>query len=230
MKNLSKNNCSCIVARYNNVYKYCCVVCNLEIIMTDKEMDNTSEPIDNEEIIEDDIQFEPEESEREAAGIQSKMKKMRAELQESKKQSQEYLTGWQKERASFANYKAEEEKKRTERIAFLKQGLISDFFPVLDSFDMAFGNKEAWEKVDQSWRTGIEYIYSQLMRVLEDYGISVINTVGVEFDPSIHDPTEHVTVDNQEQDNKVLSIVQKGYMSGKVVLRPAKVTIGRYDQ
>lgn len=193
-------------------------------------MHNTSENNDEEGIIEDDIQFEPEESEREAAGIQSKVKKLRSDLQESKKQSQEYLTGWQKERASFANYKAEEEKKRTERISLLKQGLISDFFPVLDSFDMAFGNKEAWEKVDQSWRTGIEYIYSQFMRVLEDYGISVIDTEGIEFDPSIHDPTDHIPVDNQEQDNKVLSIIQKGYHSGKVVLRPAKVTIGKYDQ
>ena len=193
-------------------------------------MHNTSENKDEEEIIEDDIQFEPEESEREAAGIQSKVKKLRSDLQESKKQSQEYLTGWQKERASFANYKAEEEKKRSERISLLKQGLISDFFPVLDSFDMAFGNKESWEKVDQSWRTGIEYIYSQFMKILEDYGISVINATGVEFDPMIHDPTDHVPVENQEQDNKVLSIVQKGYTSGKVVLRPAKVTIGRYDQ
>lgn len=197
--------------------------------MTDNETNHENENIQDDEILEDDIQFEPEESEREAAGIESKIKKLRHELHESKKQSQEYLTGWQKERASFANYKADEEKKRTERLLFMKQNLVADFFPVLDSFDMAFGNKEAWEKVDQSWRTGIEYIYSQLMRLLEDYGISVIDSIGVEFDPMIHEPTEHVTVSEQSHDNKVISMIQKGYRSGTTVMRPAKVTIGKYE-
>lgn len=208
---------------------YACAVYNDEIIMTDKEMHNNPEHFDEEELFEDDVQFEPEESERESAGMQSKLKKLRNELQESRKQSQEYLTGWQKERASFSNYKAEEEKKRNERLAFMKQNLISDFFPVLDSFDMAFANKESWEKVDQSWRTGIEYIYSQFMRILEDYGISVIDSVGAEFDPAIHDPTENVAVDKKDDDHKVVSVIQKGYVSGKTVLRPAKVTIGKYE-
>mgnify|MGYP006193897835 CR=1 FL=1 len=104
--------------------------------MTDKEMHNTSENIDEEGMFEDDIQFEPEESEKEASGIQSKVKKLRSDLQESKKQSQEYLTGWQKERASFANYKAEEEKKRAEK-ALARMGLTLDVEKPVGSYSLA---------------------------------------------------------------------------------------------
>lgn len=184
---------------------------------------------EHEEDMSDDVQFELEESEQESIGLQGKLKKLRGELQDSRKQSQEYLTGWQKERASFANYKAEEEKKRSERLGILKQTLISDFFPVLDSFEMAFANKDAWEKVDQSWRTGIEYIHSQFMRTLQEYGIAVIGNIGEEFDPMIHEPTEHKLVENAANDHKVIAVIQKGYKAGNAVLRPAKVVIGKYE-
>lgn len=182
----------------------------------------------NDEYI-DDADFEYEDEIVEEEGVQNKLKKLRGELKEAKSQSQEYLTGWQKERASFANYKAEEEKKRTERVKAMKTNLISDFFPVLDSFDMAFGNKEAWESVDKNWRTGIEYIYTQFMNTLATYGVSVINATDVPFDPNIHEPVETVPVDDESHDGKVMSIIQKGYRTDEFVLRPAKVRVGKYD-
>jgi len=174
-----------------------------------------------------EIQYENEYVEED--GLQNKLKSLREELKAAKLQSQEYLTGWQKERASFANYKATEEKKRTERVSALKTTLISDFFPVLDSFDMAFGNKEAWESVDQNWRTGIEYIHTQLMNTLEHYGVSAVGTVGVLFDPMIHEPVSIVTVDDETQDEHIQSVIQRGYQTSDTVLRPAKVTVGKYE-
>jgi molecular chaperone GrpE len=111
----------------------------------------------------------------------------------------------------------------------MKLNLVSDLFPVLDSFDMAFSNKEAWEKVDPAWRTGVEYIYTQFKNILDMYNLSVIDTVGIDFNPKIHEPMEHAIVDTQEQDNTIIKIVQKGYQSGEIVLRPAKVIVGKYE-
>ncbi|MCA9351785.1 nucleotide exchange factor GrpE [Patescibacteria group bacterium] len=177
----------------------------------------------------DDIDIEFEETEYEGVSQKDKNKKLRDELTEAKKQSQEYLTGWQKERASFANYKSDEEKKRKERIEGLKLNLIADFFPVLDSFDMAFSNKEAWEKVDPAWRTGVEYIYTQFMNTLDSYGVSVIDQTDVPFDPNIHEPVERVRVDTEDQHDTIVKVIQKGYRAGDIVLRPAKVNVGNYE-
>ncbi len=175
----------------------------------------------------EDIEFENEFIEE--TGIQNKLQKLRNELKEAKAQSSEYLTGWQKERADFANFKAEEEKKRQERLSAMKTNLIADFFPVLDSFDMAFSNKETWEKVDQNWRTGIEYIHTQFMNTLDQYGISVIDQEQVEFDPMIHEPSDTVSVEDESGDNKIIKIIQKGYKAGDMVIRPAKVHVGKYE-
>ena len=198
--------------------------------MTKKKKENTTEVQDDIQLEASDMDIEFEETEFEGVSQNDKIKKLRQELKEAKAQSQEYLTGWQKERADFANYKAEEDKKRSERIASLKLNLISDFFPVLDSFDMAFANKDAWEKVDSAWRTGVEYIHTQFMNTLDQYGISLIDQTGVPFNPNLHDPVERVPVENEDQHDTIIKIIQKGYRSGDVVLRPAKVNVGNYKK
>jgi molecular chaperone GrpE len=192
------------------------------------DMENNEEKIE-EEILNGGIDIEFEETELEGVSQKDKLKKLREELKVAKKQSQEYLTGWQTERASFANYKAEEERKRKDRLDSMRLNLVSDFFPVLDSFDMAFSNQEAWEKVDPAWRTGVEYIHSQFMTTLEQYNVTLIDQLNVVFDPMMHDPVERIPVGTQEQHDTVVKVVQKGYQSGNVVLRPAKVNVGNYE-
>ncbi|MFT7327914.1 MAG: molecular chaperone GrpE [Crocinitomicaceae bacterium] len=194
-----------------------------------KQTENKSFKDSNQEEIIQDFDIEVEETEFEEVSIKNKLQKMRVDLAEAKSQSQEYLTGWQKERADFANYKAEEEKKRKERTEMLRLHLISDFFPVLDSFDMAFSNREAWEKVDPAWRTGVEYIHTQFMNTLENYNVTLINQIGGIFDPLLHDPVENVTVKDESADNTIVKIIQSGYRAGEAVLRAAKVNVGKYE-
>jgi hypothetical protein len=67
--------------------------------------------IEEEKVYDEDLVFEDEEDVIEEGSLNDKNKKLRDELKLAKEQSQEYLIGWQKERASFANYKTEEEKK-----------------------------------------------------------------------------------------------------------------------
>lgn len=176
----------------------------------------------------EDIQYDLEDDVVEESGLQDKLKKLRTELKAEKKQSQEYLTGWQTERASFANYKSSEEKSKSERLSSMKVNLIADFFPVLDSFDMAFSNRESWESVDPAWRTGVEYIHTQFMNVLEQYNVQLVNSLNVDFDPMIHEPVETIPTNDESQDNTIAAIIQTGYLSGEVVIRPAKVKVYKY--
>ena len=191
---------------------------------TKKGKKNTSKKEKQEEIFED-IHYESEEGTDEISAVKNKLKKLRVELKKEKEKSQEYLLGWQKERASFANYKTQEEEKRKDRIKNMKLDLVMDFFPVLDSFDMAFANKDAWEKVDAAWRTGVEYIHSQLLKVLENYQIQAIDEIDIAFNPQIHAPVETIETDDEKKNDTIAAIVQKGYRSGELVLRPAKVKV-----
>jgi molecular chaperone GrpE (heat shock protein) len=66
------------------------------------------------------------------------------------------------------------------------------------------------------------------MNTLENYNITLIDKKDVDFDPTIHEPIEHVVVSDVSENDKVINIIQTGYMSGDVVLRPAKVKVGKY--
>jgi molecular chaperone GrpE len=182
-----------------------------------------------EEEIQDDVEFEFNEEGIEQ-DAKKKIKKLKDELKKVKKEKEEYLNGWQKERADFANYKKGEEDRKSMFSESMRERILSKFLPVMDSFSSAFANKEAWEKVDLNWRTGVEYIYSQMNTIFEEYGVKPIGEVGEDFDPNIYEPVEMIPTDKKEDDHKVSEIIQVGYKLGERILRPARVNIWEYKE
>jgi len=169
-----------------------------------------------------DLSFESEEDLENPALA---LKKMREKLRACEKEKKEYLDGWQRMRADFANVKKEEEHRRGEMIKFASEGLVEDLLPVLDSFSMAFSNKEAWEKVDANWRKGVEYIYAQMLSVLESRGLTEIGKVGEHADPHLHIAIEEIPTGESSKADTLAEVVQKGYRLHSKVIRPAKVRI-----
>lgn len=176
----------------------------------------------NNDMYSDDVQFEeiPED-----ANPAATLKKLREKLHTCEAEKKEYLDGWQRMRADFANARKEEELRRGELIKFASEGLVEDLLPVLDSFSMAFGNKEAWEKVDANWRKGVEYIHAQMLSVLESRGLAEVGVVGELVDPRLHVEIEQISGD-EAQSGKVVEVIQKGYRLHNKVIRPAKVKGG----
>ncbi|MEK7563999.1 MAG: nucleotide exchange factor GrpE [Patescibacteria group bacterium] len=160
--------------------------------------------------------------------LKKTLKKLRVDLKVAKKEKEEYLTGWQKERADFINYKKEEATRQSMMSNVFRESIISEFLSVADSFDVAFSNKEAWEKVDANWRTGVEYIYSQMNGIFENYGVKSLGVEGENFDPNIHQSIEVVDTDKKDLDHKVAKVIQKGYKLGERVMRPARVNVYEY--
>lgn len=162
--------------------------------------------------------------------LKKTLKKFRTDLKTLKKEKDEYLFGWQKERADFANYKKQEEDRKAMTSESMRERILGRFLTVMDSFNMAFSNKEAWDKVDESWRKGVEYIYAQMNTVFEEYGVKSIGKVGDVFDPNIHESVDIVITDKKDLDHKISKVIQFGYKLGERVLRPARVEVYEYKE
>ncbi|KKQ87739.1 MAG: Protein GrpE [Parcubacteria group bacterium GW2011_GWF2_38_8] len=160
--------------------------------------------------------------------LKKTLKKLRADLKACKVEKEEYLTGWQKERADFANYRKQEDDRRVNFSESVRERILARFLTVLDSFNMAFSNKESWNKVDENWRKGMEYIYIQLNTIFEEYDVKEIGRVGEDFDPSLHQSMEITQTDKKEDNHKVSAVVQKGYKLGDRVIRVARVNVFEY--
>lgn len=155
------------------------------------------------------------------------VKKLRTRLKECQKEKQKYLDGWQRTQADSVNARKKEETTRGEISKMAKEDVLSEILPVLDSFEMAFGNKTAWESVDANWRRGIEHIYAQFLSILKDNNLIQINPMGESFDPTLHDSIELVTVEDKKHDGMIIEVLQKGYTFYNKIIRPAKVKVGK---
>lgn len=156
------------------------------------------------------------------AQINEQLKK---DLEKATAERDEYLAGWQRAKADFANLKKQSEAMMKEFRVMANEGLIEELLPVLSSFEMAFSNREAWEKADKNWRMGVEHIYGQIKGVLDQNGLKDIDPVGQKFDANLHEAIKYETVDDAAKDHTVLSVVEKGYTLGGKLIRPAKVVV-----
>lgn len=173
----------------------------------------------------DDFEFVEEDGEGAELSSVAKAKKLREDLKTANKERLEYLTGWQRAQADYVNLKKESDERLTRGKELGREQLMDSLLPALDAFDMAIGNKEAWQKVDENWRNGIEFIHSRLISALEENNMSVIDTIGAPFDPNLHEAIENIPTDDKSLDHTIAAVIQKGYKMGERILRPARVKV-----
>jgi Molecular chaperone GrpE (heat shock protein) len=176
----------------------------------------------------DDITFDENVDEDGNSDQVGLVKKLREKIKELTEKNQEYLTGWQKERADSINLRKKLEEEKREFAKFAKEDIATEVMTVLDSFESAFKNKEAWEKVDKNWRIGVEYIHTQLINVLANHGVSVISPLGEQFDPQRDEAVTMVTIVDPKEDGKILEVVSVGYKLQNKTIRAPKVKVGEY--
>lgn len=196
--------------------------------MSEKEEEKKSEVLEPENNDSEVVEFEFNEDGEE--DLKKTLKKLRADLKTCKAEKEEYLTGWQKERADFVNYKKQEDDRRANFSESVRERILTRFLTVLDSFNMAFANKESWNKVDENWRKGVEYIYAQLNTIFEEYDVKEIGKEGEDFDPNIHQSIDMTQTHKKEDNHKVSEVIQKGYKLGDRVIRAARVNVFEYNE
>jgi molecular chaperone GrpE len=191
--------------------------------MSSKNNDNTTD-MDNDEII-----YDNEDNFNTLSDATKKIQKLKEDLEVCRNEKQEYLDGWQRSKADFVNLKkrgADDLLEIRERAA---ESFIFDLLPVLDSFDMAFKNKEAWESAPEQWRRGVEYIHTQLKTLLENNQVKIIDPLNKDFDPNEHHSAMNVKIEDESQEGKVVDVILKGYKIKDRVLRPAHVKVGSFE-
>jgi molecular chaperone GrpE len=166
----------------------------------------------------ENLDFEPEEELGDVAAAQAKLKKIRAELEKIRKERKEYLDGWQRCKADSINAKKDAEMGARRTAEMLREALVHDIIPALDSFDMAAGS-EAWVSVSDGFRSGMEAVQSQLLGALRSHG-----KVGEKFDHATYEAVEERD-DVPGESGTVARILRYGYRSGERILRSAQVIV-----
>jgi len=182
---------------------------------------------------------EAESADKKATASQEEFKK---QLEECEKKAAEYLSGWQRERADFLNYKKEEMERIGQLINYAREEFILEILPLMDNFEiiarqnflsenLSGQEKERIEKIIQ----GINQIKIQFQDFLKSLGVEEIKSIGDspshkasdeqwKFDPRYMEAVEEVEIKGMEP-GTIVEEIQKGYKSNGRLLRPARVKV-----
>jgi len=158
------------------------------------------------------------------------LEETKKKLEECQKLKNEYLAGWQRERADFLNYKKEELERLGEILKYADVGLILKILPILDNFEVAEKKLPEDFKKDENVK-GLLKIKNQIKDFLKSQGVEEIESLGKKFDPNLMEVVEEVEPSFAKasvgEAGIVIEEIQKGYKLHGKVLRPARVKVAK---
>jgi molecular chaperone GrpE len=174
--------------------------------------DEEIEEIEVEEALEDD-----------SIPLDEKLELIKAAWETSEKKAAEYLDGWQRQKAEFANYKKRVNRDREQYNKDAVGRVVRKYLPVLDDLERALKEKPTSDGLE-TWANGIDLIYRKLVTALESDGVMAMKVDGEIFDPNLHEAVAQIESESHKS-GQIVEVIETGYMIGERVLRPAKVCI-----
>ena len=146
----------------------------------------------------------------------------RAEYEQVAGERDQLLDRLARLQAEFDNARKREARERVEFRDFAVSGAVEQFLPALDNFKLAL---QAQGSADQL-RSGVELILKQMEEALKALGVTPVETVGVQFDPRVHEALGSVET-TDVPDHEVMEEIRRGYRIKDKLLRPALVKIAQ---
>jgi len=188
---------------------------NNEALMDEQQQPDVPETSENHQYGQPDHD-EPQTPEVDVTALQQMVEQLQTE-------SQTNLDGWQRSRAEFNNYRRRTQQQLTDSKQQGAINALTKILPAVDDFERAYANIPDDLK-DHPWVTGTALILKNIQKVMDEFNIEVLDPVGEEFDPNLH---EAIGMDDSSEYESgiVTTTLQKGYVSGDKVLRPALVRV-----
>ncbi len=125
--------------------------------------------------------------------------------------------------AELDNFRKRMAREKQDALKFANQGLLETLLPVIDNFEFGLMAAKA-ENEGSSIYMGMSMVHKQLQDFLREQGVEEIPTVGLPFDPAVHDAvSQQPTADVAE--GQVLQQVRRGFRLKDRLLRPASVVV-----
>ena len=155
-----------------------------------------------------------------AASMAAEIAELKAELETLKGEADKRLEAWQRTQADLENYKRRALQELGERVRGAQAALLLDFLAVVDDFERAMEADHATDPA--AWVDGVRLIEQKLYQFLEQKELAPIAAEHQPFDPNFHEAIGQAP----GPAGQILAQVQKGYLQGDRVLRPARVIVG----
>ena len=153
--------------------------------------------------------------------LEEEIAKLQEELEKAKADMEHWKNEYYRAYADTKNLRNNLEKEHREALKYRSEGFIEDLLPVLDSFFSVLKNEPEDPNL-KNYLIGFQYIYRNLVSVLESEGVTEITPeVGKAFDPKVMNAVDTV----EGEDNIITKVYNKGYKLHDRIIRPANVQV-----
>lgn len=179
------------------------------------------EEVSEETVVEDAV--EADETEETAEKEDKKASKKKDKKDKKDLVIEELTDKYKRTMAEWENFRKRTEKEKAAMYEIGARDIIEKILPVVDNFERGLAAIPEADKASPV-ADGMDKIYKQLTKMLEDAGVKEIEAEGAEFDPNLHNAVMHVD-DDSLGDNVVAEVLQKGYTYRDSVVRHSMVKV-----
>lgn len=162
-----------------------------------------------------------------AAKLNEQINSMAQELIQKEEEKKQLTEKVKIAQAELVNYRKRKDEETATMLKYANADLILELIPSIDNFERAIAQANKSENSEiKKFMTGINLIYQGIQNTLTKFGVEEINRVGQEYDPNLEQALCTDCVEEQE-DEVVLEVLQKGYKLKDRVIRAASVKINQ---
>ncbi len=182
-----------------------------------EDIENNNEP----EILEETKELEND------TKLNNEMLKLEDEITTLTEENKNLLAQVKLAQAELVNYRKRKDEETANMMKYANQDLITELITIIDNFESAIKHASTSENSEVSkYLTGFQMMYTNLLGILEKFGVSVIDRQGEIFDANQEQAL--VAENNPDlEDDIVIEVLQKGYKLKDRVIRPASVKINQ---
>ena len=173
------------------------------------------------EVVSDDEETAPDAaiSEEPLEITQDEISTLANELETARRERDEYLDSMRRMKAELENSRKRQERERTRLVQLASERLVRELLPVLDNLERAL-------EVEGDIREGVGATREQLLAVLEGEGLTPVASDGESFDPAVHEAVMGQPSEEHEEDTVIMTL-ERGYVLNGRPIRPAKVVVAK---
>ena len=197
---------------------------NEEEIMNEETVEEVVEECDTTEEVTEDTECEAGDAECEDEEKKGFFKKNKKDKKDPKDiQIEELSDKYRRTMAEFDNFRKRTEKEKAAMYEIGAKDIINKLLPVVDNFERGLASIPEADK-GTPVADGMDKIYRQLTKMLEEAGVKEIEAVGQEFNPDFHNAVMHIE-DETLGENVVAEVLLKGYTYRDSVVRHSMVKV-----
>lgn len=164
-----------------------------------------------------------DDADEKAAGEKKKLFPKREKKDKKDEKIEELTDRVARQMAEFENFRKRTEKEKSQMFETGAKSIIEKILPVIDNFERGLAAVPENEK-DSPFVDGMDKIYKQMLKELENAGVTPIEAVGQEFDPELHNAV--MQVESEEYESGIVAQeLQKGYKYRDTVVRHSMVAV-----